>query len=251
MDNIDDETEFKAIILLKYGKLEHLQDLLYNGVIYASSIEKIREKETKESADFRNDPLEGIRKYTSVRPTKVTLISVLNKNLAPIEIYPENIKYWETPEKILGNICSFYGITTKDFINNQLIPIDTRMKEFGSHFILIKDFWEFIRRIDKAIEQTTKTTWHYGFVKYFNEEDYKGEIDLFHKRSRYKHQKEFRLYFKTKSNEPFFIKIGNIEDIATIINSEATEHMKMTVNLEQNFCDLKFPIITNDSSPFK
>lgn len=244
-NNSDDEKEFHPVVLLKYGQLEHLQDLLYNGNIYVNSIEEIRKHETEKEGDFRNDPLEGIRNFHSFRPVKVTMIPVSNKEKEPIVIHPENIKYWEKPEKILGNICSFYGITTKDFINNELIPIDEKMKEFGTHFILIKNFDEFINRINKAIENSTRTTWYYGFVKYFNEGNHVGEVNLFKKRSRFKYQKEFRLYLESKSDKPLFIKIGNIEDIASIIHADATSHFNIIADFEKNICNIKYPIITD------
>ena len=40
-DNSDDEKEFHPVVLLKYGQLEHLQDLLHNGNIYVNSIEDL------------------------------------------------------------------------------------------------------------------------------------------------------------------------------------------------------------------
>lgn len=241
-----DKTEsFQPVVLLKYGQLEHLQDLLHNGNIYVNSIEEIRKHETEKEGDFRNDPLEGIRNFHSFRPTKIILQSVLNKDKEPIILHPENIKYWETPEKILGNICSFYGITTKDFIDNKLIPIDEKMQEFGTHFILIKNFDEFIKRIDKAVGQTIRTTWYYGFVKYFNEENHVGEINLFNKRSRFEYQKEFRLYVATKKSEPMFIKIGNLEDIATIVHAEATPYFNIIADFDNNTCNIKYPIISD------
>lgn len=240
---MDKTNSFQPVVILKYGQLEHLQDLLLNGNIYVNSIEEIRKHETEKEGDFRNDPLEGIRNFHSFRPTKIILQSVLNKDKEPIILHPENIKYWEKPEKILGNICSFYGITTKDFINNELIPIDEKMKEFGTHFILIKNFDEFIKRINIAIEQTIRTTWHYGFVKYFNEENHVGEVNLFNKRSRFEYQKEFRLYVAAKTSEPIFIKIGSIEDIATIIHGEATSYFSILADFEKKVCNIKYPII--------
>lgn len=241
-----DKTEsFQPVVLLKYGQLEHLQDLLHNGNIYVNSIEEIRKHETEKEGDFRNDPLEGIRNFHSFRPTKIILQSVLNKDKEPIILHPENIKYWEKPEKILGNICSFYGITTKDFIDNKLMPIDEKMKEFGTHFILIKNFDEFINRIDKAVGQTIRTTWYYGFVKYFNEENHAGEVNLFNKRSRFEYQKEFRLYVAAKTSEPIFIKIGNLEDIATIVHAEATPYFNIIADFDNKTCNIKYLIIND------
>lgn len=238
----DDDKTYIPVALLKFGKLKHLQDLLNNGTLYVSSIQEIRKLKEGESDrdNFRNDPAEGAIDHYNTGPAKAQFQNLKTPSGEPLSVDLINVSFYNKPEFVLGNICSFYGITNESFINNELIPIDAKMKYFGSHFLFIKNFDEFIRRIDVAIEKSTKTTWYYGYVNYFNEDTYSGKLNLFKKRSRYAFQKEFRLYFETKNKTYIKINLGNLEDIAVIITSDVLEHLNMTLNLEAKSCDVKW-----------
>lgn len=243
----ENDKTYIPIALLKFGKLHHLQDLLNNGILYVSSIQEIRKLKEGESDkdNFRNDPAEGATSHLNTGPAKAQFQNLKSPSGEPLSIDLVNVSFYNKPEFVLGNICSFYGITNENFINNELIAIDPAMKYFGSHFLFIKNFDEFIRRIDVAIEKSIKSTWYYGYVNYFNEDTYSGKLNLFKKRSRYSFQKEFRLYFATKNKTYIKIKLGNISDIATIISSDVLEHLSMTLNLEDKCCDVKFLVPTN------
>ncbi len=244
LQNTQKEKEtFIPILTLKFGQLKHLQDLLRFGNLFVSSIENLRKDPNNLADDYRTDHAEGASKYVSRGPGTAKLISVKNKDNEPITLPFLNFSYFEKAEYILGNICSFYGITDKCFKDNELIPIDPKMKQFGSHFLIIKNFDEFIRRIDIAIERTTRTSWYYGYVEYFNEDNFDGNLHLFHKRSRFSYQKEFRIYFDTVLKTPMTINIGSIEDIAMILPSNITEHFQATLNLSELNCNLRWPNI--------
>jgi len=216
------------VALLKFGELEHLSDLLKNGTVYLSSIEDLRKEEKGESQekDMRNDAVEGAHKYRSGGPgTAATTLP----NGKPLSFSFIDIMYYEAPEVILGNICSFYGITTDSFSDNQLLPVDEKMTYFGSHFIFIKDFHEFINRVDKALEKL-KINWFYGYVEYFDEKQYDGEMHLFKKRSRFSFQNEFRIYLRTENISSMKLDIGSIQDIAGIAPSNTISELKMTIS---------------------
>jgi hypothetical protein len=227
----EDDKVHQPLVLLKFGELEHLKELLEKGVIHASSISDIRKTE-EEKENYRNDPAEGALHYLSKGPAQATFSTLKNPEGNPLSIPIINLTYYEKPEFVFGNICSFYGITTDNFSNNELIPVNNKMKDFGCHFIMITNFDEFVRRIDKAIESTNKTNWAYGFLKYFNEDDYEGDLHIFKKRSRYSFQKEFRLHFKTKETSAIKINIGSILDIATILSSDVLEYLKMNLDIK-------------------
>jgi hypothetical protein len=238
----DDDVIHHPLILLKFGKLSNLKALLEKGIIHASSISDFRRikgvKEEKE--DFRNDPLEGAIHYLSKGPAQAIFSTLKNPegNLLSIPII--NFTYHEKPKFVFGNICSFYGITTDCFINNELIPVDNNMKSFGSHFIMITNFDEFVKRIDKAMENTYRINWRYGFIKYFNENDYEGNIDEFKKRSRYNFQNEFRLHFKIQETSAVDIEIGSIQDIATIVSSDVLEFLKIKLDIKNKIFNINW-----------
>lgn len=234
----DDET-FIPVVLLKFGEHEHLMKFLLDGTLRVSSINDIRKTENeKEKDNFRNDSLEGITHYTSVGPTELTLVPISGKPSFKLPV--QNITYYGQYEEIYGNISSFYGITDKCFHQGLLLPVDKKMKLFGDHFIIIKNFDEFVRRIDIAIENSTRYSWQYGFVKYFDEKNFRGTIDPFKKRNIYSYQKEFRLHFKTGQSKPIFINIGPLYDIAQIFPTTALDNFKMEANFETNFAKISF-----------
>lgn len=223
-----DET-FIPIVILKFGQYDHLMQLLNEGIIFLNSVNNIRKAEDKEDKEhFRNDTLEGITQYTSVGPTELTLVP--QSGDPPIKLPVLNITYYGHYEETFGSICSFYGITDKSFVKDQLLPIDERMKQFGSYFIIIRNFDEFIKRIDTAVEKTTRCAWQYGFVKYFDAKNFSGEINLFKKRSIYSYQKEFRLHFKTEHPQPIFVKAWPMRDIASVYPIEALKFFNVKIN---------------------
>jgi hypothetical protein len=212
------------VLLLKFGEEAHLKELLKNGVLYFSSIEELRkiEKDDREEANYRNDALEGAH---ACRTIGAGTASTALPDGTPVSFQFLDMFYYEYPEEIFGNICSFYSITTNDFSGNELLPVDERMISFGSHFIFIKNVEEFIRRVAGALEQL-KIKWKCRGVEYFNEKQFDGEIGLFKKRSGYAFQKEFRILLFSENKSSFKLNIGNMEDIALTAPSHTIGALK-------------------------
>lgn len=75
-------------------------------------------------------------------------------------------------------------------------PIDTRMEKPYTHFLFITDYFEFARRVEAALDKK-KINCRYGFVEYFDEENFNGELCPLHKRSRFSFQNEYRIFLYT------------------------------------------------------
>ena len=237
----DDDKIIQPVALLKFGELIHLKELMKNGTIYASSISEIRKKESNNKIEnYRNDPFEGSLRYISSGPAKATFTTLKDSDGNPLSVPLINFNYFEKPELLFGNICSFYGITADSFNNGELIPVDERMKTFGSHFMLITNFDEFIKRVDKAIENTTKSNWQYGFVKYLDIKDYNNNTNLFKKRSLFSFQNEFRLHFEINNTSAIKINIGSIEDISIIISSDVLHFLKMNFDMKSKLLNINW-----------
>lgn len=218
----------KVFALLRFGQEEYLNDLVKNGVLYLSSIEDIRKIEEREDKEnYRNDPVEGAHNYRSSGPGTA---SYKHPNGMSGSINFLNLTYYDMPEIIYGNICSFYAITAESFLNCDFIPVDKRMVSFGSHFIFITNYEEFMKRVERAMDEL-KIHWYYGPVEYFNEADYDGKLHMFKKRSRYYFQNEFRIYIETENTESMKLNIGSIEDIALIAPSDTIDQLKMTLKI--------------------
>lgn len=99
--------------------------------------------------------------------------------------------------------------------SNKTDRLDERNMEFGDTFVVIFNPKEFLSRIDAAIKNLNKT-YSWNLVKYYDEDSHNGDLDVFHKPLKYKHQNEFRIFVNNAENEPLILKIGSIEDISEI-----------------------------------
>ncbi len=137
IDNITNSTKSAQIfLLLKFGKEEHLKALQEKGTLYLSSIEELRKAD-----NFRNDSYEGALRYIS-QPSGGTATAQLpdGKTFSFKFLKASVMEYHEF---ILGNISSFYAISSNNFKNGEFMPVDERMQEFGTHVILINNVDKF------------------------------------------------------------------------------------------------------------
>ena len=107
--------------------------------------------------------------------------------------------------------------------------LDTRNKEFGDCFLIIKDTWEFLRRL-KSTLQISDTKFSYDMVEYIDFSKYKGKKTIFQKDILYQFQKEFRLFISNHINEPIEIRIGDISDISILYESRTIDTFLMKTN---------------------
>ena len=229
--------KYTVYVLLKFGQEKYLRDFLNRGILYFSSKQSLRGNINEHSDNYRYDSLEGATLYESHGPGIRTF--TISETGEEINIPTRRIIFQGQPLTILGNIISFYGITDKEFTNNELIQIDPKMKEFGSHFILIYDFEHFMRRISAALDKL-KLKHSFGKVEYFDEENHKGELHYYHKRSSLGYQKEFRIHLERHSTRPFKLKVGNLKEFAVICHSDTLEYLKIKLDRENQKFNINY-----------
>ena len=193
-------------IFLKFGNEDNINDLLHNGTIYLNSIQNFRKIEDKQ---LRGDKYEGV-------------LSIKNYPSGQFEIPSLNYKgdylalhLFEKYEEVLGNIYSLYCVSSHGWTNPVDFKIDKRVKNFGSHCLMIKKPESFLKRIEDALINL-KIKHRHGLVDYYDKEVVNKKITLFEKRIEYEYQKEFRIYVERDSTEPFIFQIGDLSDIAEI-----------------------------------
>lgn len=120
--------------------------------------------------------------------------------------YKDEGKFFETKEEILNEINK---------------PDKTKLLSFGEISVLITNINKFIERIDKVIEEK-KIYYKRDFVKYINLKDFHGNIEKpgFVKDLKYKDEVEYRFALKGLVNKPFILDIGDINDIAVIMETD-------------------------------
>lgn len=197
-------------MFLKFGKEEHIKDLLENGTIYMNSIQFFRKFEDN---GLRGDIYEGISELRNL-PSGEFEIKSLNYKGKYV-----SFQIRESYEEVLGNIYSLYAISSFNIPNPLKFKINKKNKKFGTHCLLVKNNPEFLKRIEETLKKSGLKFRH-GFVEYYDKDKMNGKINLFQKPKEYKYQNEFRFYVERESTEAIKIQIGDIRDIAEIYKIE-------------------------------
>lgn len=193
-------------MFLKFGNEQNINDLFHNGTIYMNSIQRFREIEDN---NLRGDKYEGVASIKNYPPGQFEIPSIGHKgNYISIHLL-------ENYQEVLGNIYSLYCISSKGWTNPLDFKIDEKVKEFGSHCLMVKDNKRFLQMIEKGLKKM-KVKYHHGFVNYYDKDNVNRKINLFEKPMEFDYQKEFRFYVERESTEPFVFKIGSLKNIAEI-----------------------------------
>lgn len=174
-----------------------------------SPIQNLREIEDN---GLRGDIYEGISSVKNYPPGQFRISSIgYQGNYLALHIR-------ESYEKVFGNIYSLYCISLYNRENLDRFKIDKRMKEFGSHCLIIKDNKKFLSLIETKLRELRINFWH-DFVRYYDKEAVSKGINLFEKPLEFEYQKEFRFYVERKATDCFSFSIGSLTDISEIYPS--------------------------------
>ena len=184
-----------------------------NGEVYCKSIDYFTESESK---DLRGDKYEGSAYLKQIKNLTFKHEGNVFASALSGQLYGRNPK-----EK--GNIFCLYGISSDhiDFENKttQKLNVDIDGVSFADTAVLIYDPIEFIRRVEKVV-QNMGFECDFSPVIYYDEKSYEGELTPFHKRMEYKSQSEVRFWIPNKLEGDLRINIGNISDISGIFPKE-------------------------------
>lgn len=211
---------YQIVSLIKFGSEKDMADLVENGTIYMNPINKFR---AIEDNNLRGDNYEGISQIWNL-PSGQFVIPSLNYKGNYISMHLR-----ESYANTLGNIYSLYCISSHGFEKPSDFFFDERVKEFGSHFVLIKDLPEFFNRITSKLKLIGHK-FHDGFVQYYDKNSINGKITVFQKPSEFAYQKEFRFYVDRPENMPLSFKIGSLKDIAELFQSKYASELKLVQN---------------------
>ena len=122
-----------------------------------------------------------------------------------------------------GNIYSMMG--PDPLFIDQVGKIDARNCDFGDTALLILEPKTFIDRLIAAIEKE-KHFYYFDKVKYYDEREYSGPLDIFHKPQTYAHQLEFRFFIPSQEKKPLTFNLGSLEDITKMIPAQDLPKLK-------------------------
>ena len=208
-------------MFLKFGEEKHINDLYRNGTIFMNAIQYFRKIEDDE---LRGDQYEGISKINNYPPGQFEIASLNFKgNYLALQIR-------ESYDTVLGNIFSLYCVSSHGWKNPNDFKIDEKIKNFGSHCLLIKDNVKFLSLIEEKLKEL-KLKYRHNFITYYDKDKVDRKITLFEKPLEFEYQKEFRFYIERKSDKPFSFSIGSLKDIAEIYNSkDIVETLELKAN---------------------
>lgn len=193
-------------MFLKFGSEENINDLYRNGTIYMNAIQRFREIE---DGELRGDKYEGVSSIKNYPAGHFEIPSIGFKGQY-IALYLR-----ESYKQVLGNVYSLYCISSHGWKMPEDFKIEPKIRQFGSHCLMIKDNPTFLARVESKLNELGFSFTH-GFVNYYNKDKVNRTISLFEKPSEFEYQKEFRIYVDRKSVLPLIFTIGSLEAIAEI-----------------------------------
>jgi hypothetical protein len=190
--------------LIKFGKLEHLQQLRDEGFLYMNNLPYFWNIEDEE---LRGDPFDCAVQV--IRGPKVTMVMPDGNEVTVCRDYTAKIRPSE-PEKI--NIFCMYALRP---LIEGAFPVDKKNQRFGDHALILMNRDEFIQRLESSLK-SQRIVGDAELVEYVNDE-HSGKLGPFRKFNRFSYQYEWRLVCYDGLGEPRKIRIGSIRDISVIL----------------------------------
>jgi hypothetical protein len=215
--------EGRSFIFFKFGSEENITDLFENGTIYFNTIDYFQKLEGQ---GLRGDNYEGTTKIINHKSDKLRLTITIPETGKEIPINLSKFHLREFLKDIIGNLYSLYCLGHQDVLESDNFKIDPRVKEFGTHFIIIQKPEIFINLICNELDKN-KFDYQIKQVEYYEKEKINGEISLFHKTTEFEYQKEFRIVLFNNENKPKKIQIGSLKDYAEVFKVDVIDTMKI------------------------
>ena len=120
-----------------------------------------------------------------------------------------------------------------DQFKRDQIEISRECLDFGKHAVLIIHVSQFVKRVKDAVRKIESYRLGGRLVRYSDQPpiDVTGIETIFHKRERYRSQREYRIAIYTGSDicNPLVLEVGDLSDIAIRCNSaEINEGIQMS-----------------------
>jgi hypothetical protein len=208
-----EDPESPVLAFIKFGRQEHMEPLLKEGALYFETLKYFRD--LVDGGELRGDPDEALSEvYYGPQFTEFTMtgedrrVFDLLDPLNGVQAARAQFRY-SGAEGL--NVYCLYAVTP------QSVYIDPRCLKFGTHYVLIRDKHEFLKRVCRAHKSdSTFQAIKMDLVRYVDEGVHSGEFAPFCKYKPYAYQSELRIVLSPASSKPFMLRIGSIDDIAEI-----------------------------------
>lgn len=213
-------TTHTIVLLIKFGSEVDMRDLLERGTIYMNTIEFFRRIE---DGQLRGDNYEGVTKIWNLPAGQFQIPEIDFKgNYISMHLS-------ESYTKILGNIYSLYCISSHGFEGPSDVKLDSRVSQFGTHGVIIKNLPAFFSRIETSAKLLGYSLKH-DFVEYYKKMGVNKEISIFEKPDDFSYQKEFRFFIHQNNQLPIKFQIGCLKDIAEMVTIDVLMNLTLKSN---------------------
>ncbi|WP_321289079.1 hypothetical protein [uncultured Sunxiuqinia sp.] len=168
----------RLLFLLKFGNKDNVLDLYENGTLYMNSFEYF---EKQEKNMYRGDSLEGVvhlENYTDKSEFTVTMEDLTTGK--KISRKPQKLTM-QYKDLSAGHLYCIYCIRESDLKQGERFRISTKMKDFGTHFLLIFNTHKFMDKVETCFQEN-KISFMARPVEYYDQNNYNGSLSLFHKK---------------------------------------------------------------------
>jgi hypothetical protein len=198
----------RMLVLFKFGQESHLVSFREQGQMHMRTMRYFAAEEKENAA--RGDRFEGAS--TLLQPAGLRM-TISHPTIGTHEIDPNDLagpvffSYNTEAEQNIFCMFSLTAPTTEPLLHKDYLY-------FGSHFVLILNTPEFLRRAHGAL-LALKLRGTAGSVEYYDEASYSGKIGPFRKPKDFAYQKEYRIVAQPGTVPFRNLMIGNISDIAS------------------------------------
>ncbi|RKN83480.1 hypothetical protein [Ulvibacterium marinum] len=195
----------EVIFLLKFGKKEHIENLLRKGEIFMNTIQWFKNFEKEGIGDI----YEGASEVENIKNGRLTLRIPNN----PVTFNNASLQLRKHHTGHIGNIFSTYAISTLLLRRKSIHRIDKRMNRFGTHCLIIKDVQQFLNSVTNKLAEMG-IEYSHNMVRYKNLNKNNHKLSLFNKTHLLSYQKEHRIIALTDEDSVLQFEIGSIEHCA-------------------------------------
>jgi hypothetical protein len=220
-----DTINFNIGFFIKFGSRHDIYDLYENGTIYFNSIEYFRKLEEK---GLRGDDYEGTTSIRNYGPNDNVFMQLSLPSGKIADLRPTKLNHREFIKEINGNLYCLYALKIDDPPVSKLYKFDKRIKEFGTHFLIVQDVNKFFNLVSQELDRL-EIRFAANFVSYYDKNTINKQIGPFEKPEEYEYQSEYRFVLYRNSNDPFIIRIGSMAEYSMIFDIDTIDDVRLEI----------------------
>jgi hypothetical protein len=199
------------IILMKFGSEDNMNSLLKEGIIFCNTLEYYTREDVKANKQLadKDETCFNMKFYDK------GILQVKGKDGESLKLNVTNFQLKEFGNSPLFNVYCMFGLRIPKSLKEETAMYSPDLAEFGTHFVLIQNMPEFLKRLDDALSKLPYKS-DRRFVEYKDFSSFTGSKTAFQKNKSFEHQNEYRILIETHLSEPITVTLGSLEDVASL-----------------------------------